>query len=64
MGVVCLAFTGMMVGFSEPNLVRFLIDRLPIQNAFGARLAQSAKQSGLYKEKKDNKDKRRKKKTN
>ncbi len=50
----------MMVGFSEPNLVRFLIDRLPTQNAFGARLALSAKQTGLYKEKKE---KRKKKKT-
>ncbi len=61
--MVCLAFTGMMVGFNEPNLVRFLIDRLPTQNAFGARLALSAKQTGLYKEKNEKKEKRKKKKT-
>ncbi len=53
MGVVTLAFTGMMVGFNEPNLVRFLIERLP-PNAFGERMKTAAQESGLYREKKDN----------
>lgn len=50
-GVACLGMTGLTIGYNEPNVVRFLIDRLPVQDSsISRRLVQVARQTGLYKE--------------
>lgn len=50
-GFLALSGVGTVVAFSEPKLVQFLLDRLPMQSTdMLKQFIQVAKKSGVYKE--------------
>jgi hypothetical protein len=50
-GFLALAMVGTVVAFSEPQLVQFLLDRLPMQSpALAKQFTDVAIKSGIYKD--------------
>ena len=61
-GFLALGMVGTVVAFTEPRLVQFMLDRLPMQSpALAKQFTQVAIKSGLYK---DTPSKKGKKKRN
>ena len=60
-GFLTLGIVGTVVAFTEPRLVQFMLDRLPMQSpALAKQFTQVAIKSGIYKE--TNKKAKKKKK--
>lgn len=60
-GVLTLGLVGTVVAFTEPKLVQFMLDRLPMQSpALAKQFTQVAIKSGIYRDTSSKKGKKKK----